>query len=221
MKKFIVLIMTLICVFGLVACDGSSMNDSNKDEETTSNSENIDNSMEENKTEEASDTQCNSDDEEYDIAVSYANWTDESDIYVKALNREKMLISSVMHLPIYKFDTLEELEQFKSDFGDKLSMDRGYNETPSFNEVTASYDEKFFGENTVMLVYVTSSSGSDRYGVNSVYCEDDSFCIYVEKTHSPEVGTDDMAGWFITVVVSDSEIADCNEFDAIYGVMDK
>ena len=50
--------------------------------------------------------------ESFDFAVCYAGWTSESEIYTNALNKDKMAISSVQHLPIYKVGTLEELEQF-------------------------------------------------------------------------------------------------------------
>lgn len=153
-------------------------------------------------------------DEAFDIAVSYANWGELNEIYTKALNIDKMAISSVRHLPIYKFDTLAELEQFKNDVKDVLSIDSGYDEIPSFNESTAKYDEAFFTENTLMLVYVEASSGSYRYGVDSVYHSDGNFCIHVIQTNNPEIHTDDMAGWFITVAVPDSMVADCTVFDA-------
>ena len=152
--------------------------------------------------------------EAFDIAVSYANWTEESKIYSRALNTGKMAVSSVLHLPIYKFDTLEELEQFKLTFGEVLTMDSGYDEVPSFNDVTADYDEAFFDENALMLVYVSANSGSYRFGVNSVFCNGSSFCIHVEQLNDPEVGTADMAGWFITVAVPNSMVANCSEFDA-------
>ena len=106
------------------------------------------------------------------------------------------------------------MEQFKTDVKDVLSIDCGYDEVPSFNETTSKYDEVFFAENTLMLVYVEASSGSYRYGVDSVYHTDGNFCIHVKQTNNPEVGTCDMAGWFITVAVPDSMIADCTEFDA-------
>ena len=152
--------------------------------------------------------------EAFDITVSYANWTEENEIYVGALNKDKMTISSVQHLPIYKFSTLEELEQFKLSFREVLAMDHGYNEVPSFNDAAADYDETFFEENTLLLVYVGANSGTYRFGVSSVFCNGSSFCIHVEQTNHPEVVTDDMAGWFITVAVSDSMIENCTEFDA-------
>ena len=156
-------------------------------------------------------------DETFDITVSYANWGDLDEIYSNALNIDKIdtnEFDNINHLPIYKFDTLAELEQFKNDVKDVLNIDSGYDEVPSFNESTAKYDEAFFTENTLMLVYVEASSGSYRYGVDSVYHSDGNFCIHVIQTNNPEVHTDDMAGWFITVAVPDNMVADCTVFDA-------
>ena len=93
-------------------------------------------------------------------------------------------------------------------------MERGYDEVPSFNDATADYDETFFEENTLMLVYVDANSGTYRFGVDRVFCDGNSFCIHVEQTNDPMVVTDYMAGWFITVVVPDSMVANCTEFDA-------
>ena len=125
-----------------------------------------------------------------------------------------MAISSVIHLPIYKFDTLSELEQFKTDVDGILSFNQSYGEVPSFNDVTMKYDEKFFDENTLMLVYVEAGSGSCRFSVDSISQTDGNFCIHIKQTNNPEIHTDDMAGWFITVAVPDSMIDEFISFDA-------
>jgi len=177
--KLIASVLALVCVLGLVGCNGGTPVE-----------------------------------EAFDIAVSYANWTDESEIYCGALNADKMVYSSVQHLPIYKFDTLEDLEQFKLTFSEVLAMDYGYDEVPSFNDTTDKYDETFFEENTLVLVYVGAGSGTYRFGVNSVFCDGNSFCIHIGQVNDPEVFTDDMAGWFVTVAVPDSMAANCAEFDA-------
>lgn len=146
---------------------------------------------------------------EFDITVSYANYAE----ITGGLNADKMAISSVRHLPIWKFDTIEELEQFKKT-NDQFTYDGGYDEVSSFNDTVAKYDEVFFESNSLMLVYVSVNSGSYRYGVNSVFCDGVSFCIHVEQLNYPEAVTEDMAGWFITVAVSDSMVMNCTEFDA-------
>ena len=132
-----------------------------------------------------------------------------------ALNADKMAISSVLHFPIYKFDTLEELTQFKDslDYPEMLSF--AYDEVPPFNEVTAKYDEAFFSENTLLLVYVVASTGSYRFAVDTITGDGTGLCVQIAETTHAEVVTDDMAGWFITVAVPDSAAATYTEFDAV------
>lgn len=152
--------------------------------------------------------------EVFDVTVSRVNWTEGGEIYSCALNTGEMYISSVQHLPIYKFNTLEELENFKTRFGDTLSLGSDYDDISSFNGATAKYDDAFFADNTLMLTYITSGSGSNRFGVNSIFCDGSSFVIHVEQTNFPEVGTCDMAAWLITVAVPDSMVENCTMFDA-------
>lgn len=149
--------------------------------------------------------------ESFDIAISYAGWH-EGD-FVGGLNAKKMAISSVKHLPIYKFDTLNDITNFKQ-LRDSFTFDQGYDEIPSFNETLAKYDESFFEENSLMVVYVPANSGSYRYGVNNIFCNGTAFCVHIEQTNNPEICTQDMSGWFISIAVSDSMIEDCTEFDA-------
>ncbi len=145
--------------------------------------------------------------------VAYANWTTDSRIF-ECLNAETMSISSVRHLPVYKLDTAEDLQRFKETFKDILTFDHGYNEVPSFNEVSAGYDEEFFAAHTVILAYVASGSGSFRYGVREVAMDGSALCLNVVQTNHPEVGTDDMAGWLVMAEVPDKEIETVTHFDA-------
>ena len=125
-----------------------------------------------------------------------------------------MIISSVPHLPVYKLDTPEDLEQFKDNFRDILTLDHGYDEVPSFDDITALYDDSFFADHTLVLAYVTAPSGSFRYAIQDISYEGSAFCMDVVQTNDPETHTDDMAGWFVIAEVLDSDIADCNFFDA-------
>ncbi len=145
--------------------------------------------------------------------VAYANWT-EGGMMRDCLNVEKMIISSVRHLPVYKLDTLEDLTRFKESYKDILTLDQGYDEVLSFNEVTASYDNSFFADHTLVLAYVEASSGSFRYAIQDVTYGDSTFCLDVVQTNHPEIGTTDMAGWFVIAEVLDSDIADIAKFDA-------
>lgn len=156
----------------------------------------------------------------YDVELSYVNWTESELLRQKALNAELLEQSVAHHLPIYKFETVEELEQFKADFADKLTMDSGYDEVPSFNEVTAKYDKEFFEDTTLFLVYISVGNSTHRFGLDSIGWDDNSFHIFVEETTGAKYVDSAMAGWVLTVAVSSESVASCTEFDAVIGGID-
>lgn len=147
-------------------------------------------------------------------AFSRAGSGRDPDIWNNALNASKLNNSNPWNLPIYKFDTLADLEKFKSDFGGENGFNYGWDEVPSLNDVTKNYDEYFFERYTLMLVCIEANSGSYRFGFNDVTIDGNYFCIHIEQTNNPQVLTDDMASWFITVAIPDSMIENCTEFDA-------
>ena len=151
---------------------------------------------------------------EIKTAVAYANWTEDSRVFADCSNAGMMTISSVPHLPVYKLDTLKDLEQFKEKFRDILTLDHGYDEVPSFNDITALYDDSFFADHTLVLAYVDAPSGSFRYAIQDISYGGSAFCLDVVQTNDPETHTDDMAGWFVMAEVLDSDIADDILFDA-------
>lgn len=144
--------------------------------------------------------------------VSFANYSGE---LVGGLNLDKFYISHTKHIPIFKFDSVEELNNFKSLYGDTLTMDTGMDEVPSFNSVTAQYDEEFFGDKSVLLIYVPSGSMSWRYGVDSIVIDNNSLLVNIARTDANETGDSAMAGWFITIAMSKEELKNYTEIDAI------
>ena len=151
----------------------------------------------------------------FDIRVSYAGWSEEDEIYTRALNTSNMTQSANRHLPIYRFDTLEDIEKFKNTFENHLSFEYSFSEIGSFNDAISDYDKTIFDSYSLMLVYLQASSGTYRYGVESIFCNGENFTVYVEELNHPDDVTADLAGWFITVLVPDSMIENCTEFDAI------
>ena len=151
---------------------------------------------------------------EFRITVSYADRTADDSIYLGALNTDKLIISSVQHLPIYRLDTAEELERFRQTFGETLAMDRGCDDIPSFGDAAARYDESFFKDNSLMLVYVGPGGGGFRCGVSGIQCGGGYFRVHVKRFSEPEAADGDMYDWFITAEVPDSAVDTCTEFDA-------
>ncbi|MBP3938874.1 MAG: hypothetical protein IK955_05655 [Clostridia bacterium] len=146
--------------------------------------------------------------------VSFAGIV-ESSIIVGALNKDKIYTDNMQHLPIFRIDTNRDMKQFKSKYCNEIFINEGYDEVPSFEEITSGYDEAFFKSNSLLIVYVEANSGSFRFDASSVYCDGNSVCVYVKQANNPVVCTDDVVGWFITVTMEDSEILDCKYFDAV------
>ena len=152
----------------------------------------------------------------YTTKVAYANTAGEgyARILSECLNAEGMYMSSVQHWPLFRFETAQEMQDFKTGFADALTFDSGYNEVPSFNHYAAEYDDVFFGDNTLLLCYVTASSGSYRFGVADISVREDTLCVYIRQLNHPQVCTADVQGWFVLVEVRKADIENCKHFDA-------
>ena len=188
MKKIFVMIMCIIFVIGLVAC-----NSSNNIQKS---------SIEEN---------------EIPTTIAYANWAENWGGLVSdknCLDADKFIFSDLPRLPLFKFDTKAQLDEFVNKYKDIFTMDHGIGDIPSFNDVIARYDDEFFKENSLMLAYQEASSGSFRYGITDIKKEDSALIIRVEKLNNPEVYTDDMSGWFLMAKVQKDFIKGCTSFDA-------
>lgn len=138
----------------------------------------------------------------------------EDEIYTNALNADKITELFSLHEPIYTFDTAEELQNFKKKFGDSFDMDKEWDEVPSFNTVTAKYDEAFFKDNSVILVYIATGSGTYRYDVDSVYYNTTSLTVHIRETTNAMFVNAMCQGWFMTITIPDSYLTNCTEFDA-------
>lgn len=150
----------------------------------------------------------------FDPALSYAG-EGAVELFHGALNPGAIAISAEQHMPIYRFDTLAELEQFRADYAELVTMEQGYDEVPSFAETVQNYDDAFFADNSLLLVHVWANSGSQRFGIREVTTENGRLCIRVEQTNDPAEGTDDLAGWFLTAAIARSTAAQYTAFDAV------
>ncbi len=155
----------------------------------------------------------------YGNTVAYAGWSDDPIIAEGSLNWKELIRNEDgARLPIFKIDTMDELEQFRAKYVNALSLEQDYNGVPSFNGALAKAQwdrDGFFKDNSLLVVYVPANSGSFRFGVFRVEVTDNRVCVYVEQTNRPENVSDDMAGWFVLVEIDDKAIQGCNSFDAI------
>ena len=153
---------------------------------------------------------------DFPIFTAYAGWSESDEIYTRALNTKKMAQSSQKHLPIYRLDTLADVEAFRNTFENYLAFEYGFDEVKSFNDTVEMFaDETYLKAYSLIVVYVQANSGTYRYGVESIFCDGESFTVSVEELKHPTEVTTDLAGWYIIIAVPDSMIDSCTEFDAV------
>lgn len=155
----------------------------------------------------------NSDDnnsEAFESVIFRVAWTHGGAFFENALNFEKLEGKYEKSMPIYRVDTKGELNAFKESYNDRLHIDS------NDEEKIAKYNDKFFKDNSLLIVYVESGSGSFEYAFDSISITRESVCVHVIRTNNPKVITHDMAGWLITVAVPDSLLKGCSSFDAVY-----
>lgn len=151
----------------------------------------------------------------YESACGYSGYIRDDNLYISCLNADKMYISSVRHLPIYRFDTKEQLDEFVGNYFHRPKGYDSYNEMPFFDDTVSHCDEEFFKENVLFAVYLEASSGSFRYAVDDVLNDGKNFFISVLQTNDPEVYTTDVVSWIITVSAKKEAVQTCTNFDAV------
>ena len=158
------------------------------------------------------------DEPEFSYIVTYAGWSDDQLIYENALNYELIQAEQNIHLPIYKIDTIEDLDNFRSAYGSILSLEQGYGSVLSFYEgmSKAQFDrEIFYNEHSMLIVYVPANSGSLRFAIDEIKTDDNSIQIAIVGENESEIYTEDMAGWFICVKVDNNKFGNHTSFDAV------
>ena len=150
---------------------------------------------------------------EWDLAYAAHGVGNDALFWDNALNKSKANSDSVQHLPIFKFETIQEFEAFKTGALRGFGLNEGHNDVPSFINITAELDEEFFKDSTLFLIYVPATSGSVRHSVSEAAVEDGVFTAEI-KAESPPAVTMDLVSWFLTVKVNKEYVSGCTEFNA-------
>ena len=210
MKKFSSLILAMVLLLSLFCFNSCNIATSNSN--GTSNTEKTDSSGVSNK------AQVFISSENYEVTVSSSCYVDNNDLELireRAENGKKSDIFGNLCHPIFKMDTKADLEQFKADFGEIFDIYNTYNTANSFEENTLEYDELFFENNTLFVIYVGDTSSSIVYGVDSVCVREDFlFEIDIKQINNPGAMCDDITGYLFTVAIPTALVGDCDWFDA-------
>lgn len=149
-----------------------------------------------------------------DSVLVRINCFSDTGLAVGGLNSDTLSVSAVQHLPIYKIENKSELESFTERYKTEITSIDEYSGNESFSEAVAFADDLFFEKNSVLIVYISSSSGSYRFGVNSIVKADNELLVHIEQTNDPEVFTCDMASYLAVITVEKSLANGVLRFDA-------
>lgn len=132
-----------------------------------------------------------------------------SEIQALAENRDKLEIQDYNHLPlpVFKAGSVEELAELTTALTSHLGG-------------TGTYDEAFFEEYGLVFVYVFASSGSYRFDLFDLDCQDGHLLATVENLTITEAAgkglfiTDDIAEWMVCAEVPRDLYDSVTLFDA-------
>ncbi len=136
----------------------------------------------------------------------WVNWVEVELLQPESLNPQE-------GEPMFRIDSVQELTAFYKKWETHFSFAWGLDETWSFDNVIADYDEAFFKENSLLIAYIWAGSGTYRFGLNRIYVEDGAkLYLEVKYLNDPEVGDCMMGGWFTVAEVVKEDLRNVTEY---------
>ncbi len=153
--------------------------------------------------------------DEMNINYSYAGWHEDAleKVFEKSSKHKYLSMSSIRHFPVVKISSISELEDFVNSFKDILTLNQSYNEYNAFMNIANKYNDEFFKEKSLLIIYADSGTGQTEYTVREISGLNDELFIYLDS-NTPEAHTMDMAGWFITIEMYKETLDNYNYFIA-------
>ena len=125
----------------------------------------------------------------------------------------KAILSSIQSLPVVKVTSKTELMNFANKMDGVMSFKESYSDTPSFSHVSKEYNEEYFKNTTLFLVYISAGSTSHRHTVEYVSKSLGVLSIGISEI-VPESGDTAMEGWLIAIDAPKEQIEDIESIDA-------
>ena len=136
------------------------------------------------------------------------------EIDFNAANKDK-IESKESKYPVYKIDSFEKLEEFKTALLNAVKASGAYYPyISSFEQATKGFNSEYFDKNSLILTRVISGSGTYRFDVQRLEINNKSLNVHIVETTKAEFVTMDMAAWYVMVSVPKDLIKNCTDFGA-------
>lgn len=130
------------------------------------------------------------------------------------------MAENINQRPLVKIDSKEELVSFidtciydNSHVYEELEIPSFISSKEAFEKETAIYDEAFFAEKSLFMIYIQESTGSAHHSLVHVIA-DQGVTVVIDRS-APWGGTDDAPTWVMFVEVEKSAIANQTSFNVI------
>lgn len=153
----------------------------------------------------------------YSLQVLGAGWLDSWDIYRSAINAraysDRTDFSNM--LAIHPIHSAQELKRFQAQYREKLALDWQNDDCSSFSQGVAQFDEDFFRDSSLILIFVRPGKNTERFQVQDVqYTTDKALHFEVIKYKAEGSGEPDNGGYFLCVGIDKRFAADCETYSA-------
>ena len=115
--------------------------------------------------------------------------------------------SNYKQVPLQKIDTWDEWQKFQDTYGVAFA-------NTELQQNSEMYDEVFFSENSLILLYVMCGSGSYEITVNDFFNNGYTCYAFLQAKLPGEMATADEANWLCTFEVKKEWIEYCSYFDS-------
>ncbi len=122
-------------------------------------------------------------------------------------------LSSIRTLPVIRITSVRELESFKDNMSTYMDFTASYTDAVSFNDNAQRYDDEYFDEKALILVYVSAGSSADRFTLEYADMLNGILTLGIMEI-SPEVGDMVRQGWIICVELPNKSLDGINIIDA-------
>lgn len=157
----------------------------------------------------------------YTVSYISTDYSTQESLWSEADNAGMADAEERRHIPVRRIDSIEALQEFLEVYGEWPDFSSYTGAVIPLSKTTEAFDYRYFKDHTLLVLYLTENSGSNRHQIDRVGIDGDTlfvrvFAIVPTNSDGLVCLTDDMAGWFILLELDKAFAERCTAVDAWY-----
>ena len=150
--------------------------------------------------------------EMFSVEVVGTNCIGSNDLLPLVVNAEDLQIDGA-NLPLIKFNSFDEINQFADTFNEVLAIDQE-NGLATFADVMGNMNPSHLNSNVVFAIYAETLANQSKYDVYNVTTDGHTLLICVDQIQNERSVTNTVAGRLLIVSVSRDLVEQCDSYNA-------